>query len=74
MLQHLRVVLCLQVVVSEAAPGYEGHDMASRLAQAKVQTTLIADSAVFAMMARVNKVCVCPVVSVMARVCAPLFL
>jgi hypothetical protein len=30
--------------------------MASQLSQAKVQTTLIADSAVFAMMARVNKV------------------
>jgi methylthioribose-1-phosphate isomerase len=46
----------LQVVVAEAAPGYDGHAMASQLSQAKVQTTLIADSAVFAMMARVNKV------------------
>jgi translation initiation factor eIF-2B subunit beta len=45
-----------QVVVSEAAPGYDGQAMASQLSQAKVQTTLIADSAVFAMMARVNKV------------------
>lgn len=49
--------LPLQVVVAEAAPGYDGHAMASQLSQAKVQTTLIADSAVFAMMARVNKVC-----------------
>jgi translation initiation factor 2B subunit (eIF-2B alpha/beta/delta family) len=49
-------VLWLQVVVPEAAPGYDGHAMASQLSQAKVQTTLIADSAVFAMMARVNKV------------------
>lgn len=47
-----------QVVVAEAAPGYDGHAMASQLSQAKVQTTLIADSAVFAMMARVNKVLV----------------
>lgn len=44
------------MVVAEAAPGYDGHAMASQLSQAKVQTTLIADSAVFAMMARVNKV------------------
>jgi translation initiation factor eIF-2B subunit beta len=44
------------VVVAEAAPAYAGHGMAWQLAQAKVQTTLIADSAVFAMMARVNKV------------------
>lgn len=48
--------VCVQVVVAEAAPGYDGHAMASQLSQAKVQTTLIADSAVFAMMARVNKV------------------
>ncbi|KAF8063033.1 eif2b2 [Scenedesmus sp. PABB004] len=47
-----------QVVVAEAAPRYGGHAMARRLADAKVQTTLIADSAVFAMMARANKVLV----------------
>lgn len=46
----------LQVVVAEAAPRYDGHRMARQLADAKVQTTLIADSAVFAMMARANKV------------------
>jgi hypothetical protein len=45
-----------QVVVAEAAPRYDGHTMARQLADAGVQTTLIADSAVFAMMARVNKV------------------
>lgn len=44
-----------QVVVAEAAPRYDGHRMARKLADAGVQTTLIADSAVFAMMARVNK-------------------
>lgn len=46
----------VQVVVAEAAPRYDGHTMARQLADAKVQTTLIADSAVFAMMARANKV------------------
>jgi methylthioribose-1-phosphate isomerase len=53
------VLMPSQVVVAEAGPGYDGHAMASQLSQAKVQTTLIADSAVFAMMARVNKVSVC---------------
>ena len=52
----LRCAALPQVVVAEAGPGYDGHAMASQLSQAKVQTTLIADSAVFAMMARVNKV------------------
>lgn len=42
--------------MAEAAPRYDGHKMARKLADAGVQTTLIADSAVFAMMARVNKV------------------
>lgn len=41
--------------MAEAAPRYDGHKMARKLADAGVQTTLIADSAVFAMMARVNK-------------------
>jgi translation initiation factor eIF-2B subunit beta len=45
-----------QVVVAEAAPVYDGHSMARELADARVRTTLIADSAVFAMMARANKV------------------
>jgi len=44
------------VVVAEAAPVYDGHNMARELADARVRTTLIADSAVFAMMARANKV------------------
>eukprot|EP00878_Enallax_costatus_P026085 GHUV01027962.1.p1 GENE.GHUV01027962.1~~GHUV01027962.1.p1 ORF type:complete len:346 (+),score=69.42 GHUV01027962.1:120-1040(+) len=47
-----------QVVVAEAAPRYDGHRMARQLAESKIQTTLIADSAVFAMMARANKVLV----------------
>eukprot|EP00798_Chlamydomonas_sp_ICE-L_P015682 gene15682-21788_t len=47
-----------QVVVSEGAPSYEGHKMARKLADAGIQTTAIADAAVFAMMARANKVLV----------------
>jgi len=36
---------------------YGGHQQARKLAQAGINTTAIADSAIFAMMARVNKVC-----------------
>lgn len=46
----------MQVVVAEGAPKYGGHQMARKLAQAGINTTAIADSAIFAMMARVNKV------------------
>ena len=45
------------VIVAETAPGTEGHSTAVALAEAGINTTLIADAAVFAMMARVNKVC-----------------
>ncbi|XP_018332495.1 translation initiation factor eIF-2B subunit beta isoform X2 [Agrilus planipennis] len=45
-----------QVIVVEAAPNYKGHLMASNLAKCNIQTTIIPDSAVFAMMSRVNKV------------------
>ena len=45
-----------QVVVAEGAPMYGGHQQARKLAQAGINTTAIADSAIFAMMARVNKV------------------
>ncbi len=48
--------LCMQVVVAEGAPMYGGHQQARQLAQAGINTTAIADSAIFAMMARVNKV------------------
>ncbi|KAG2485720.1 hypothetical protein HYH03_015604 [Edaphochlamys debaryana] len=47
-----------QVVVAEGAPRYDGHLMARKLADAGITTTLIADSAVYAMMARANKVLV----------------
>eukprot|EP00035_Acanthoeca_spectabilis_P007667 m.140440 g.140440 ORF g.140440 m.140440 type:complete len:374 (+) comp14035_c0_seq5:2915-4036(+) len=45
-----------QVFVAEQAPSYRGQEMAKRLAQAGIETTLITDSAIFAVMSRVNKV------------------
>lgn len=45
-----------QVVVTEGAPTYQGQRMAAELAGAGIHATLVADAAVFAMMARVNKV------------------
>lgn len=47
-----------QVFVSESAPSYEGQTMAKDLAQKSVDTTVITDGDVFAMMARANKVIV----------------
>ena len=47
---------CMQVVVAEGAPRYGGHEHARQLAAAGIPTTAITDSAIFAMMARVNKV------------------
>lgn len=47
-----------EVVVVEASPGNEGQEMANSLAAAGVETCLIPDSAIFAIMARVNKVIV----------------
>jgi translation initiation factor eIF-2B subunit beta len=44
------------VVVAEGAPTLQGHGMALELARAGIPTTAIADAAVYAMMARVNKV------------------
>ena len=44
--------------MAETAPGGEGQQTAVALAEAGISTTLIADAAVFAMMARVNKVIV----------------
>ncbi|GLV44124.1 eukaryotic translation initiation factor 2B subunit beta [Carabus blaptoides fortunei] len=45
-----------QVIVVEAAPQCQGHEMSVNLGKSNIQTTVISDSAVFAMMARVNKV------------------
>lgn len=45
-----------QVIIAEAAPKCSGHVLAHNLATAGVDTILIPDAAIFAMMARVNKV------------------
>ena len=45
-----------QVIVAECAPSFQGQALAVSLAEAKIPTTVITDSAVFAMMSRVNKV------------------
>jgi len=47
-----------QVIVAEAAPFYGGHELSASLAKSKIATTLITDSAIFAVMSRVNKVIV----------------
>jgi len=47
-----------EVVVVEAGPGGQGQEMAVSLASSGLETCLITDSAVFAIMARVNKVIV----------------
>jgi len=55
-----------EVFVAESAPSCWGREQAVRLAQAGINTTLIPDSAIFAMMSRVNKVII-PTHSVMAN-------
>ena len=42
--------------MAESAPFYHGQKLSVSLAEADIKTTLITDSAVFAMMSRVNKV------------------
>merc|ERR1712137_322662 len=46
------------VVIAESAPSYKGKLTAKELAEAGIDSTLIADSAIFCMMSRVNKVIV----------------
>ncbi|RQM10923.1 hypothetical protein B5M09_002477 [Aphanomyces astaci] len=55
-----------KVIVVESAPLLHGQASAHRLAESGIDTTLIPDSAVFALMARVNKV-VIPAVAVVAN-------
>ncbi|KAK4881749.1 hypothetical protein RN001_005068 [Aquatica leii] len=55
-LKHAAEKRKFQVIVVEAAPLYHGHEMAINLTKSNIQTTVIPDSAVFAMMSRVNKV------------------
>lgn len=45
-----------RVIVAECAPDYSGQDLAMSLGKEGIETTLITDSAVFAVMSRVNKV------------------
>lgn len=44
------------VFVAESAPSFSGHTTAAKLASEGIDTTVISDSALFAVMARVNKV------------------
>uniref|UniRef100_A0A3B3TUB5 Translation initiation factor eIF2B subunit beta n=2 Tax=Poecilia TaxID=8080 RepID=A0A3B3TUB5_9TELE len=43
------------VIVAECAPFCQGHEMATNLSKAGIETTVIADAAIFAVMSRVNK-------------------
>ncbi|KAI8848380.1 eukaryotic translation initiation factor 2B, subunit 2 beta, 39kDa, partial [Chytridium lagenaria] len=45
-----------QVIIAETAPSYQGQEMAYTLSKAGIDTTVIADAAIFAVMSRVNKV------------------
>jgi translation initiation factor eIF-2B subunit beta len=45
-----------QVFIAEGAPRYQGHSLAKELVAKDLQTTVITDSAVFAMISRVNMV------------------
>eukprot|EP00250_Pteridium_aquilinum_P012782 c20940_g1_i1 orf=5-1237(-) len=47
-----------EVFVAEGAPRYQGQTLARELAEANLQTTVIPDSAVFALISRVNMVIV----------------
>jgi hypothetical protein len=44
------------VIVAESAPHMAGQEMAKALAEAGIDTTVVSDSAVYAIMARVNQV------------------
>jgi len=46
----------IKVFVAESGPSYTGRKLALELAQNGIDTTLISDAAIFAIMARVNKV------------------
>jgi len=55
-----------QVLVAEGSPRNGGHDLASKLQKTGIETTLIPDASVFAVMSRVNKV-VLPAEAVLAN-------
>lgn len=61
-----------QVMVAEAAPSYGGHELAANLAKAGISTLVVSDAAVFALMARVNKVIIgCHAVTANGGLIAP---
>ena len=60
---HLRVSMCACVCAAQ------GQEMAMSLAKDNIETTLITDSAVLAMMSRVNKVCACMIECMCVCVC-----
>ncbi|XP_074812062.1 translation initiation factor eIF2B subunit beta isoform X3 [Natator depressus] len=43
------------VIVAECAPFCQGHEMAVRLSKEEIETTVMSDAAIFAVMSRVNK-------------------
>jgi len=45
-----------EVFVAETPDGYKGHEMAKKLAARGIDATVVTDSAIFGLMARVNKV------------------
>ena len=47
-----------EVIIAESAPSYSGHGMALALKELGIETTVISDAAVFALMPSVNKVIV----------------
>merc|ERR1712212_958756 len=55
-LKHAGKKRSIKVIVAEGAPHFQGHKMAANLSEAKIDVDLITDSAVFAIMSRVNKV------------------
>ncbi len=60
------------VIVAECGPNFQGHQMVRSLAAAGVGSMLITDSAIFALMARVNKVIVgCHAVTANGGLIAP---
>lgn len=45
-----------EVVVCETSPSFSGHEMTENLVKEGINTTLVPDSAVFALMSRIDKV------------------
>jgi translation initiation factor eIF-2B subunit beta len=61
-----------QVIVAEGSPAFGGHQLCKSLASAGVETLLISDAAIFALMARVNKVIIgCHAVTANGGLIAP---